>query len=166
MSWTRFAVLVIIVTLLQTSFIDVISFADIKPDLLLILLVFFAVYSRTTEAIITSFVIGFAADIAIGATLGPRIISFCLFGTLLANLNDVITIRKMPYQSFTIFATGFCAGILVWLLTSFRALPVAPSTSAIIFTMPLYSALIGPFIFIPLAWLMSIKTHRLSKRQL
>ena len=37
---------------------------DIKPDLLLILLVFFALRSNSTDAIVASFAIGFAADLS------------------------------------------------------------------------------------------------------
>ncbi|MHC4245135.1 MAG: rod shape-determining protein MreD [Planctomycetota bacterium] len=77
MHWFRFAVLVLLATVLQASF-----FADLnsKPDLLLILLVFFAVYCDTSDAIICSFVIGFAADL-IGQTMGPQMISYGIFGS-------------------------------------------------------------------------------------
>ncbi len=158
MRWLRFAVLLILATLLQASF-----FADLnsKPDLLLILLVFFAVYCDTSDAIICSFVIGFAADL-IGRTMGPQMISYGIFGSALAYLHRVITIRKMAHQSLTIFTTALLAGILVYLLNLIKGVSSPPNICAALFGISLYSALVGPFLFLPSAWWMRIKINRLK----
>ncbi|UCF00357.1 MAG: rod shape-determining protein MreD [Planctomycetota bacterium] len=165
MHWFRFAVFVLIVTVLQAGLADIVAVTNlnIKPDLLLILLVFFAVYCNTFEAIITSFVIGFAADIILfGFPMGSRMISFGLFGTALAYLNRVVTIKKMPYQSVAIFITALLAGTLAHLLDSFRGQTTASNVFAVIFGTSLYSSLVGPFLFLPSAWWMRIKVGRLS----
>lgn len=161
MRWFRFAVLVLFVTVLQTSLVDIITVttADIKPDLLLILLVFFATYCKGTEAIITSFAIGFAADI-IGSAMGPQTISFGLFGTLLADLHRIIAIRKLPYQSLVIFITGFLTAALAYFLTFLKAEPAVSNTYAKLLWTPLYSAVLGPFLFLPAGWWMRIKKRR------
>ena len=165
MRWFRFAVLILLATLLQASF-----FTDwnIKPDLLLILLVFFAVYCNTSEAIITSFTIGFAADL-IGRTMGPQMISFGLFGTALAYLHRVIAIRKMTYQFLAIFITALLAGCLAHFLdflklTFLEDEPTTLNINAVVFWTALYSSLAGPFLFLPSAWWMRIKIHRFSRR--
>jgi rod shape-determining protein MreD len=108
MHWFRFAVLVLLATVLQASF-----FADLnsKPDLLLIFLVFFAVYCDTSDAMICSFIIGFAADL-IGPTMGPKMISYGIFGSALAYLHRVIAIKKIPHQIVAIFITALLAGSL------------------------------------------------------
>lgn len=165
MNWSRFAIMLVMVMLGQASFVDAIAMSGVRPDLLLILLVFFAIYSNPTEAIIISFITGFAADLAIGTTIGPHIIAFGVFGTLLSNLNRVIAIRKLQYQCLAIFATGFLAGIIVWLLTLLRRQPLGPGICALLFGMPLYSAIIGPLLFIPSAWWMNVKLHRFSRQQ-
>ncbi len=167
MRWFRVAVFILTVTVLQASLLDIIAVTawNIKPDLLLILLVFFAIYSNTSEAIITSFTIGFAADIispAMGA-MGPQIISFGLFGTALAYLHRIIAIKKMPYQSAAIFITGFLAGVLVLLLTYLKGQPTGAGIYAVLFGTSLYSALVGPFLFLPSVWWMRIKTPRFGR---
>jgi len=161
MRWFRFAVLVLFVTVLQTSLADIITItkASIKPDLLLILLVFFATYCRGTEAIITSFVIGFAADI-VGSAMGPQTLSFGIFGTLLADLNRVIAIKRMPYQSVVVFITGFLTAALAYFLTFLKAETAVSNAYAKLFWTPLYSAVIGPFLFLPVEWWMRIKKRR------
>ncbi|MHC4172187.1 MAG: rod shape-determining protein MreD [Planctomycetota bacterium] len=159
MRWFRFAVLLSLVTVLQASFL---ADLNIKPDLLLILLVFFAIYCNTSRAIITSFTIGFAADI-IGSAMGPQIISFGLFGTALAYLRRVIVIRKMPYQALAIFITALLAGLLAHFLSFLKGEPVTPNIYAVIFWTSLCSSLVGPFLFLPSAWWMRIKTDRLRR---
>ena len=164
MRWFRFAVLITLVTVLQASLL---ANLNKKPDLLIILLVFFAIYCNTTDAIITSFTIGFAADL-IGRTMGPQMISFCLFGTGLAYLHRVISIRKMPYQSLAIFITVFLASSLAHFLDFLKStyLENEPSTlkiNTVVFWISLYSSLVGPFLFLPSAWWMRIKTGRFGR---
>ena len=159
MRWVRFGVFILIVAILQAS---VLAGLNIKPDLLLILLVFFAIYCNTTEAIITSFTIGFVADI-IGCAMGPYTISFGLFGTLLAYLHRAVAIRKMPYQSAAIFITCLLAGTLAYLFTFLKgASPAHSAHGAVLFWTSLSSAIVGPFLFLPSAWWMHINTHRFS----
>ena len=165
MRWFRFVVFISLVAVLQSSVVDVIAVTDIKPDLLLILVVFFAIYCNTSEAIITSFTIGFVADIiVVGSAMGARTISFGLFGTALAYLHRVIAIRKMPYQSLAVFVTGFLAGALVHFLTFLKGSSAVSNIYVVLFGIPLYSALVGPFLFLPSAWWMRIKAHRFSRQ--
>ena len=98
MRWLRFAVLILIAVLIQAG---VLMNLTIRPDLLIILLVFFAVHSNPYHAIITSFTIGFAADL-IGPAIGPQIISFGLLGSALAHLRKVVAVRNMIQQGITI----------------------------------------------------------------
>ena len=161
MRWFRFAVLILLVTVLQASLL---ANLRIKPDLLLILLVFFAIYCNTSEAIITSFVIGFAADL-IGSAMGPQMISFGLFGTLLAYLHRAIAIRKMPYQGLAIFATALLTGALAHLLAFvIKSEPISANIYAVLLGTCLFSSLVGPPLFLPSAWWMRMKTDRFSGR--
>ncbi len=164
MRWFRFAVFISLVTILQAGLVDIIAVTtlNIKPDLLLILLVFFATYCNTSEAIIASFTIGFAADL-IGSAMGSQIISFGLFGTAIAYLHHAIATRKMLYQALAIFITGLLAGTLAYLLTLLKNQPTPSNIYAVLFGTSLYSSLVGPFLFLLAAWWMRIKTHRFSR---
>ncbi len=162
MNWFRFAILILVATVLQAEFIDVIAIKDVTPDLLLILLVFFAVYCDTTEAIIASFSIGFAADL-IGPVMGAGLISFGIFGTLLAYLHRVIAIRKMSHQSLVIFIVSLLSGLLIHFLAFLKKQPLSTNMIAVLFGASLYSGLVGPFLFLPSAWWMRIKTNQFSK---
>jgi rod shape-determining protein MreD len=132
------------------------------PDLLLVLLVFFAVYCGTSDAIITSFAIGFAADL-VGSPMpmGSHMIGFGVIGTLLAYLHRVITIRRMPYQALAIFAVALLAGATTYLLAR------ESFSSSLLWDLirtGLCSAVVGPFLFPPLAWCMHMKINRSRRR--
>lgn len=159
MRWFRFAVIVLAVTILQKG---VFERLHTRPDLLLVLLVFFAVYCGTSDAIITSFAIGFAADL-IGSPMpmGSHMIGFGVFGTLLAYLHRVITIRRIPHQALAIFAVTLLAGATTYLLAR------EPASASLYFGLlrtALCSTVVGPFLFPPLAWCMRMKIDRSRRR--
>lgn len=163
MRWLRFAVLIIIAMVLQAHLINIIAItaANIKPDLLLILLVFFAIYSDISEAIIASFLIGFAADI-IGPTMGPQTISFGVFGTALAYLRRIITLKKLHYQSLAIFVTSILTGTLSHFLIRFKGREDQLSGYSILLGSALYSAIIGLFLFLLASWWMGVRKRRIK----
>jgi len=163
MRWFRFALLILAVTVLQKGLL---ARWSSKPDLLVILLVFFAIYYSTSDAIISSFTIGFAADL-VGSPMpmGPQMISFGLFGTLLAYLHRVIAIKRMPYQALAIFATSALTGTMTYLLAYLtKGESVGANIYAVVFLTSLYSSIVGPFLFLPIAWWMRIKINRFGRR--
>jgi rod shape-determining protein MreD len=164
MHWPRFAVLVLITTLLQARWIDTIAVTNLRvtPDLLLIAMVFFAVRCTESEAIITSFVLGFAADIAANS-LGPMIISFGLFGTGLSYLHRFIAIKKTPYEAITVLVVALGTGYLAWLLARIAG-QSRPAGFGALFGTSIYSAVLGPVLFLLLDWLMRIKTRRRGRK--
>jgi rod shape-determining protein MreD len=156
--------LVLLTALLQAGMVDILSLTslNIKPDLLLILMAFFAVFSNTKDAIITSFTIGFAADIISTSAMGSRMLSFGICGTILAYLTRLIVIRKMPYQALVIFLTALITGLFAHLLKTMKISQTPDFIYTAIIGMAVYSAVIGPFLFLPSAWWMRIKTHQFS----
>jgi len=166
MHWPRFAVLVLIATFLQARWINTIAVTDMRvtPDLLLIAMVFFAVRCNESEAIITSFVLGFAADIATsGFSMGPLIISFGLFGTALSYLHRLIAIKKVPHEAITILVIALGTGYLAWLLARVAGQSRPAGFGALLGT-SIYSAVLGPVLFLLLDWLMRIKTRRRGRK--
>jgi rod shape-determining protein MreD len=164
MRWVRFAVFILVVTLLQDRLRDVLAVTrwGIKPDLLLILMVFFAVYCNTTDAIIASFATGFAADL-IGQAMGAHMISFGVVGTLLAYLHKYVAVRRLAYQALIIFVAGVLTGLATYYLNMVKGHAAVENIYVIILFTSLYSAVIGPFFFLSAAWLMRIKTERYGR---
>ena len=109
----------------------------------------------------TSFVIGFAADlIIVGSPMGPHMLGFGVVGSLLAQGNRLLAVRKIPYQMMTIFVVGLLAGGLVQLLAFLKTETVIRQVVWIVFAQSLYSSIAGPFLFGILAWWMRISRKR------
>lgn len=159
MRWLRFAVLILIVAVLQKG---IFLRWHIRPDLLLILLVFFAVYCNTSDAIIASFSIGFAADL-IGSPIpmGSHTIGFGVMGTLLGYLHRVINIKRKPHQALAIFIAVFLIGITTNLLARE---PISTSLFWNLLRTALCSGIIGPFLFASVAWCMNMQIGRSRRR--
>jgi rod shape-determining protein MreD len=165
MHWLRFVVLLTVATLLQADLLNAIEVAGIKPDLHLILLALFAIFCEPKEAIITSFSIGLAADL-IGPSMGPGTLSFGLLGTALCYMSKYISLQRMPFQAVAIFVLGFAAAVFAYLLSIFQTQPAYQKTFGALFGTPLYSAIVGPFLFLPIAWWMHIRIQRRGRRRL
>jgi rod shape-determining protein MreD len=164
MHWLRFAVLVLVATLLQADLLNAVEVGGTKPDLLLILLAFFAVFCQPREAMIASFSIGLASDL-IGPSLGPGTLSFGLLGTALCYLSKVVSLERMPFQAAAVFLLGFAAAVLAHVLSGLQSQPSYDRTLGVLVGTPLYSAIVGPFLFLPVAWWMHIKITRRGRRR-
>ena len=163
MHWLRFVGLLVVATLLQADLLNAIEVAGIKPDLLLILLAFFAVFCEPREAIITSFSIGLASDL-IGPSMGPGILSMGLLGTGMCYLSKYVTLQRMPFQALAVFVLGFAVAFAEYILSAAQTQPAYPRTLGAFFGTPLYSAIVGPFLFLPVAWWMHIRIQRRQRR--
>ncbi len=166
MKWPRAAVLICFVAVIQACLASLASVTslNIKPDLLLALMVFFAVSSTSRDAIIISFAIGFAADvISIGQPMGPKTISFGLIGTMLAHVHNVLVIRKIPHQVVAVFFSGLLAGSISNFLTFLANHSVVTHAYTVVLGTSLYSSIAAPFLLLLAAWLMRIKTGQLNR---
>jgi len=148
MRWARYAIIILVVMLIQASdVLDLISVTqlNIKPNLLVVLLVFFAVNCDPFEAIMLSFATGFAADV-INLPMGQEIIAFGVLGGLLVYVRDLVLIKPMLRQSIVIFAVSVLAGLLSSFLARLKGSAGPEGSYAAILGCAAYSALVGPYI--------------------
>jgi rod shape-determining protein MreD len=144
MRWWRFTFLIILVAVLQTSAaMNLLSLTDlrIKPDILLILLVYFAVYCDSYDAVIISFALGFAADIT-GAVMGPHFISYGIIGTAVAHIRKIILLKTTRQQALTIFITGILTEAVALVLAGLKAPGLAKTGVFEVVAVATYSAIL------------------------
>ena len=168
MRWVRFSIVLLVCTLLNASnLLNTISVGslNIRPDFLLILLVFLAINCEVYEAIIVSFAIGFAADIS-GPAMGPCSISFGLFGCLITQMRKVVIMKRTVHQALAIFVTGLIAGGLAQVLTSFKTAETGSNVYVVVVGTALYSGVVGPiiwFVFSAISGWLGIRSRRLGR---
>ena len=159
MRWFRFAILIIVVMLIQAGLL---SNLKIRPDLLLIMMVFFAAYGTTADAIITSYAIGLAYDLISSQSMGVGIISFGVTGSAIAYLQRVVSLRKSPFQAVAIFIAGLSCGVIMYFLSFLKTPAGSDFLRSAVWT-SLYSAVAGLFLFYPTKWLMDIPSKSRRK---
>jgi len=132
----------------------------------LILLVYFAIRCDSYDAVITSFALGFAADIT-GAVIGPHFISYGIIGTALAHVRKAILLKSTRQQALTIFITGILTEAVALMLTGLKASGLAKAGVFEIIAIAVYSAIMWFLI----KWLVSttgkwlgIGVHRFGVR--
>jgi rod shape-determining protein MreD len=167
MYWMRFVILIIASAVLQLSIVKGLAIGPdlVQPDLMLILLAYFAAHATSPDAVVCSFTIGLMADIT-GWTLGPLTLAFGLIGLAISYLRQYVMLEGIPQRALLIFLSGFAISSLARGLSAIKGVPVPiPPASHMIFG-PLYSAVIGPFLMQPLEWLMRLqdKKYRMGLR--
>ncbi len=104
-----FAILFFIGVILQGgNILNYIALGDfnIKPDILITLLVYFAIRFDGIMAVIAAFMLGFAADI-IMLPIGTFIITYVLAGTAISGMKKSSLIGSVIAQALLIFVTVF-----------------------------------------------------------
>lgn len=157
MHWIRFTVLILIAAIVQTSLVSVLSLteAQIRPNLLLILMVFFAVHCPPQEAIVSAFLIGLFADL-IGAGMGPQLLAFGVIGSLIAEIRHVVMMRHIPQQMIVVLVAGSLCGAIAMVLFRIKSCPLPTHAAHLILWQPLYSACLAGPLFWMLQQIMSL----------
>jgi cell shape-determining protein MreD len=95
--------------------------------------------------------------------MGPGMLSYGILGTALAHTKRMVNLRKMPYQGLVIFVVGFLAGTLRYFFMFLAGNTEGINPHVDLLWEPLYSAVIGPFLFLPVGWWMRIKVQRFTR---
>lgn len=117
---------------------------NIKPDVLIILLVFFALRVDDITAIIVSFLLGFAADLII-LPLGPFVIAYVLAGYAVSSIKKSAIVNSIISQSFLVFLTVLTIFFAASAIKFIANKDISSHLVFRAFATALYSALIAPF---------------------
>ncbi len=153
MRWFSFTILLVLFTLLDAgNTVNYIAIGpmNVRPDLMLLMMLFFAVNSDIYTATIASFTIGFAVDIA-SSSIGPYMISFGIIGSLASMMDREMVMKNMVRQGIIIFIIGIAAHGLAYGLTILK--PGGPSPDIFLYLTwnTVYTAAIGPFLWMLLS---------------
>lgn len=155
MKWIRFTILLLTLTLMNVhSLMDYIAIGaqDIKPDLLLILLVFISINCNPYDTLIAGFAIGFAADIS-GEAIGPATLMFGLCAGAISFVRQVVIMKRAIHQGLAVLVVGVLAGFMVELLTLMKTGECVASVFTVVAGTALYSAIAAPFVWVGLSML-------------
>jgi rod shape-determining protein MreD len=116
---------VIFVTLfIQTTVFDFFTLRGIKPDLAIIVIIYFALFHGLSATIGTSLTLGLSQDILSGGVIGLNILTKCLTGYLFSLIGRQIVLANPINQALMVFSASLLDG---WL--TFCILKLTPLTT-------------------------------------
>jgi rod shape-determining protein MreD len=150
---------VLLAGLVQASAFDYISIAGTKPDLLLIIAIFFALYSTSDESKKLSMACGLVEDITSSSIFGSYAVSF-LITSLFLNYNQRRFYKDKPLTQIII--TFFCYIVvstfaLLCNLIARKGLVLSYPYFPVFFKGAFYTAVISPLVFFTLSKIFKVR---------
>lgn len=141
--------IVVISIILQTTLFNYIEIRGIKPDLILIVVVFWSLARGSWAGMLIGFGGGLLQDCFSGALLGTNALTKTLLGFLIGLGTKTIYKEKFFTQISVLFGCTLLEGFLFFLLLTIFGLnqPFLKVMSDLIIPLSFYNALVGPFIF-------------------
>lgn len=149
MRWFSFILILLVATLLEAgNLLNMAAFGEwyIRPDILITLLVYYALSCRSSEAISCSFLIGFGADLSTGV-LGPHMICYGIMGLLLNQVSPMLSMKRATHKALFVFMTYMVTEIAAYWLSYLRTHEIRTNVYSILFFTGLYSAIISPLVW-------------------
>ncbi len=128
----------------QAVLLDFVSVAGVRPDCFLLLVLFWAPYSRPEAATLQGFAAGLVQDALSGGPLGLKAFIFSLLGFLTARLSRRLATEKPVPQLWLLVAAASGAALLsLGLLSFFLGPPPVLPTLRVLVPEVLYTVLLG-----------------------
>lgn len=117
MRWIAFAILTYVVTVLQVAVVPFVAVHTIRPNLLVILAVHYALAARTHDALLACWIIGLVVDLtslsyAEHANVGLHALSLGLIALVIVSLRDLTFRDSVVTQLFFTFAAKLALSVL------------------------------------------------------
>lgn len=171
MVFLSYSIFLILLFAVQTTVLDLFSFAGVTPDLALIFALYCGIYFQGNTGVVMGGLTGLIQDCLSGGLLGLNTFSKSLISFSISIVKDKILVENtLPVCLFLIAASVFDR--LVFYLLSFTLLKGGEAKGILFSSLIIYAAynaLVGPFLFFILKgnrkWLLQ-KTSNGFSRQL
>jgi rod shape-determining protein MreD len=152
MYWVAFAILLYVVAVLQTAVVPFFAVHGVRPDLMVIVAVHYALSARAADALLTCWTIGLVTDLcglgyAHHAAVGAHALALGLVGLFIVGLRDFTFRDGVTAQLFFTFTAGLLQSLLVGLHLRYAATsPPAPAEVLLgALYGAVYTALLAPY---------------------
>ena len=103
---------------IQTTFLELLSLGGIKPDLILIFVVYCGIHFQKNNGIRMGVLVGFIQDNLSGGLLGINTLSKGLAGLFFSSLKDKIIVEGILPISYFLFAASLIDGLIYFVATT------------------------------------------------
>jgi len=141
--------LVIVTALLQSTWPDFLRLQDVLPDLVLLLVVYFALFEGEERAMFTALVGGIYQDVASNAVLGHHVVGHLVVAFFLGRIsNRLISEHPMVKTAFVLMA-GLASGVIFTLIGYIQYPDIQALYTIFTSVVPaaFYTAILTPVVF-------------------
>ena len=141
---------VILAALFQTNWPELLKLQDVSPDIVLVLVVYFAIAFGEERAMLTALVGGLYLDVAVNTTLGHHVFCYVLIGYFCGRLSMRLITEHEAIKAGLVLLASFSQGVLFiaiqYVQQPHRGMlyPVLTNATPIAF----YSAVVTPIVFL------------------
>jgi len=121
MAWIRFAIAVYLATILQTALVPVVLPEALRPNVFVIVAVYYLLLWPMDQALIAALIIGTLADLTSISPLGSQIIAFGLMGGFAGLVRPVIFTDLPSAHAFVAFGGYIILTITYRIVTIFTS---------------------------------------------
>lgn len=149
MSLLVLLVLSLVALLLQSSTFNSFQVWGIKPDLLLLVIVFNAFLRGYREGAFVGFCAGLLQDIITGSYIGLNALTYMAVGYLVGMAQSKLYKESSLIMMFLMLAASLAEQLLKYLLMSYTGVLISPLVALIRVIIPtaIYTALLVPFFY-------------------
>ena len=146
-------VVVVMVALLQTTWLGAIRIGGVVPDLTLLLVVYFAIAHGEERAMFTGVVGGLFQDVASHAVLGHHIVCHVIAGYAVGRLSARLITEHPAVKGGLVLCAGLVNGLLFTIIQYVQHpdLDAMHTVTALVIPGAFYTALATPVVFFFLA---------------
>ncbi len=143
-------VAIVFAALIQTNWPHLLRFQEVTPDIIMVLVVYFAVEHGEERAMFTGVIGGLYQDVTVNTTLGHHVLCYVLIGYTIGSLATRLISEHAAVKAGLVLLASFCQGVLFALiqyaLQPQRGILYPIVTNAV--PIAFYSAVITPVIFL------------------
>ncbi|MFA7692175.1 MAG: rod shape-determining protein MreD [Candidatus Hydrogenedentes bacterium] len=141
---------VIVAALLQTNWPEMLKFQEVSPDIVLVIVVYFAIAFGEERAMFTALIGGLYLDVAANTTLGHHVFCYVLIGYFFGRLSTRLITEHEAIKAGLVFLASLMQGFLFltiqFILEPQRGMLLPLVTNAV--PTAFYSAVLTPLVFI------------------
>lgn len=149
MQWLAFLITAVLTVTVQTTLAPALTLGGVRPDFVLIAVIFFALHGRGLDAVIAGWALGFAADLQSVQRFGLMALCYALVAYGVYSIRPYL-FRRHPLAQFLVtFVSGILVYALLITITRVEASMWGGSPRAgwgLAFWVSLYSAVFAPFV--------------------
>lgn len=136
--------------LVQTNWPEMLKLQEVSPDIILALVVYFAIAFGETRAMMTALVGGIYLDVAVNTTLGHHVFCYVLIGYFCGRLSTRLITEHEAIKAGLVVVASFIQGVL-FVAIQYVMQPQRGMLFSILSTVipvAFYSAVVTPIVFI------------------